>query len=681
MSDSPVIRGARACALAPLALALAAVRPAAAQEALALPPVVIDLSPFARTEAEIAQPVSVLRGEALRLREGTNLGATLDREPGVQSSAYGAGAGRPIIRGFDSTRVRITESGMGVGDVSGASPDHRVAADTFNSDQVEVLRGPATLLYGSGAIGGVANVVSNRIPRSRPSEWGAELQARAGSALHEAAGAFAFDGPVGERFAARLEGFRQRTGDYELAKPVYDRNGDLIGDQRLPNSATLSDSVSAGLSGFGQAGWVGGALQSYRSDYGIPNPEEPVNIRLRRTRGELRAESTPTSSGAIEGLRAKLAWTSYEHREVADDGEVGARFDNHALEARLELAHRLGDWRGVLGTQWVAARTQGSGEGELPLTRSDSIAVFLVEELRLGDWSLELGGRGESSRYDPEAIASGSRSYPLFSAATALRYRFARDWDVGVNVSASQRAPAIEELYFVGAHPATAAYEIGNPDLVRESSLNLEASLRKTTGTWRGQITAFQNRSRNYIYGYFDGSSTDLIDPDTGLVEEQLANLLYRQDGAKFTGLEAELRVGSETGAHARLWGDLVRARLTSGPFAGDNLPRISPARLGLDLSQRLGDWSGKLGVMHVLRQNRTAAFDVRNGEAETATPGYTLVDAVLSWRTEALARGAVAYVRVSNLTNAQAFAATSFLKDVAPLPARSFWVGLRASF
>ncbi len=649
----------------------------------ALDPVVITADPLDRTELDLLRPVSTLRGVALRAAESTNLGETLGRELGVQSSAYGPGAGRPIIRGMDSARVRITESGLGVADVSGASPDHRVAADTLNARQVEILRGPATLLYGSGAIGGLVNIVSERVPRLRASEFSADANLRYSSADRGRAGALDLEGPLGGSASWRLEGFKQTTEDYDLAAPLRDESGNVIAADRLPNSQTDTRSIAAGGSWFGATPGTraGLAVQRYESDYGIPNPEEPVTIQLRRTRYELQGH-LGSSVGPFTALRSKFAYTDYTHTAFEPSGEAGATFTNKGLEGRVELPHTLAGWRGAVGVQLQSMETRGSGEGELPRTDLTGVALFVVEERRFGSVRAEVGARLDSERYKVgEDYENGSRapsrSFALASFSAGATWTAAPGWDLGATLTSAERAPAVEELYFVGAHPATFAYEIGDPNLRTEKSTNLDLSLRYAGGPLRGQVTLFANKVRDYIYGFFDGSTTDLLD-ENGNVEESLSNLFFTQADARLRGAEAEVAWGERTGVQARLWGDTVRAQLASGPNDGAYLPRMSPSRLGLDLGWKETTWSAQVAVTRVFDQNRVSSFDLRDGEPEAATPGYTRLDAGAAWRPSGAP--VTIYLIGRNLTNEDMRIHTSYLKNLAPPPGRSLLLGVQAS-
>lgn len=656
---------------------------AAAQTPVPLDPVTVTADALQRSELEAQRPVNLLRDDALRLREATNLGDTLGRELGVQSSGYSPGAGRPIIRGLDAARVRIAESGLDVADVSGASPDHRVAADTLNARQVEVLRGPATLLYGSGAIGGLVNIVSERVPRSQARDFDAQATVRASSAERERAGAFDLAGPLTAVASWRIEGFRQKTGDYALAAPLRDENGDVIAADRLPNSATDTQAGAIGASWFGaQGSRLGVAVQRYESDYGIPNPEDPVTIALRRSRYELHGDSG-AALGPFAGLRSRLAVTEYKHTEFEPDGEPGATFTNRGAEGRVELPFtRAGGGRGAVGVQLAQMRVRGAGEGQLPRTETQRAALFLVEEHRRGALRFEFGARAERERHAVlEDYEDGSRAprraFSLVTLSAGGGWQPAAGWELTATLTSAQRAPAAEELYFLGAHPATFAFEVGDAQLRKEKSLNLDVGLRYGAGPWRAQASAFVNRVRDYIYGFFDGTTTDILDAN-GNIEETLQNLFFTQADARLTGGELELAFGQRTGAQARLWADTVRARLVSGANAGAFLPRMPPSRLGLDLGWRTERSSLQLAIKRVFEQDRVSSFDLREGKPEAPTAGYTRIDVGAAVRLTRLP--VTLFMQGRNLTNEDIRIHTSFLKNLAPPPARSLWVGLRAA-
>jgi iron complex outermembrane receptor protein len=647
-------------------VAMLAAGPALAQEKeQVMDAVEVRASPFAgHSDLEMAQPASVLRGERLQRRQSPTLGETLSSEPGVQSSAFGAGSARPIIRGMDGPRIRVMDGGVGTADLSTISPDHAVTGDPATARQIEVLRGPATLLYGSGASGGVVNVVTNRIPESRQEGLFGAVEARAASGTGENAGSVILDGGARD-FAWHLDGYKRNTGDY------------AIPGGRLANSFTRSDGFSLGGSWVGDRGYLGASYQAISSYYGIPTPDAS-RIDMRQHRADLAGELFDPLPGFTR-LRAKLRDSRYRHDEIESSGEVGTQFRNDGNEQRYELTHApLGGWTGVLGLQLEDKTLSALGEEAiLPRTRSKSTGVFLVEDLKWRDFHFEVGARGGSEKRTPDD-ANPARSFSLASYSAGAIWNFTRGYALALSLTSAERAPSAEELYSNGAHVATASFEVGDPTLNKEKSRNIDLGLRKTLGAWRGKLGVFQNSIRNYVYARSadtDGDGVaDRVD-DTGALdpagEFQLVN--YAQANARFRGVEAEISWRPEDAGYGlRLFGDRADGRLTGG---GGNLPRMSPSRLGFEADYKRGNWSAFGMLLRVFRQERVASL-------ESATPGYTRLDAGLEYRVKSSQKlTTTLFLRGNNLLNQDMRVHTSFIKDFAPLPGRAITAGLRAEF
>lgn len=638
--------------------------------------VVVTASPFdGQSDLNMAQPASVLRGERLDRRKATTLGDTLATELGVQSSHFGPGAGRPIIRGQDGARVRILDGGMGTGDASALSPDHQVTAEPIAARQIEILRGPATLLYGTGAIGGVVNVSTNRIPDSRQEGITGSAEARAASGTQERAGVFQLDGGK-DAFAWHLDGYKRATGDYKIPGAQI-RNDPASPRGRVPNSDTESGGFALGGSLVGERGYLGASFQRLNSNYGIPTPEDAyINMQQRRidVAGELR---DPLPGFTRARLRVRIS--DYGHKEIEPTGDVATVFRNNGTEQRYELTHApLGGWTGVLGFQVDQKTVSALGEeAVIPKTRNRGGDLFLVESTSWQDFKFELGGRAGSVRLNPDSD-DPSRKFSLASFSAGTVWNFRPGYALALNATSAQRAPSIEELYSDGAHAATASFEVGDPSLSKEKSRNIDLGLRKTAGAWRGKIGAFYNKVRNYIYAAYvdsDGDGVpDRVD-DTGALDPNgeftLVNIT--QGSARFAGLEGELswRPDQATGPGLRLFGDMVRGRLTRG---GD-LPRMSPARIGLEADYKYGPWTANAMALFVLRQNRVATL-------ETTTDGYVRLDAGIEYTLRTATDVTTKlFLRGNNLLDQDMRVATSYIKDFAPLPGRSFVAGLRANF
>lgn len=631
-------------------LAAGAALSALAPSAQTIERITVTASPLARPEAELAQPATVLGEEELRRRRAANLGDTLAQEPGVQSSAFGAGAGRPIIRGLDGPRIRVLENGLGTGDVSSASPDHGVTAETLRAEQVEVLRGPASLLYGSGAIGGIVNVVSKTIPRSRPERLEGAVEARAASANRERSGSFDMNGGAGG-VAWHLDAFRRRTRDYEIP------------GGRLGNSDVDSRGAAMGASYVGGRGFAGFGTQRLESNYGVPTGEG-VRIDLRQERHEAAGEAS--LGGPFDRVRLRAARSDYRHDEVEASGEIGTRFRNRGSEGRLELRH-AGPASGTLGLQWQDSEVSALGEEAiLPRTRSRAAAVFVVGEKELRAWTIDGGLRLERERRRPQDGQPG-RSFSLVTPALGAVVKLGAEHRLAIHATQAQRAPSVEELYTFGPHHATATFDIGDPALRKEVSRNLDLTLRRTAGEVRWKVNAYYNRIRDFVFAASEDADGDGV---ADRAEGQFLVQRYTQGRATFRGLEAEASL-RRPGYGVRLFGDLLRAKLDSG----GNLPRISPARLGLDADASLGPVTASVTAIRAFAQRRTAPL-------ETPTPAHTRLDAEIAWRAETRpGRSVVVFLQGTNLLDEVIRLHTSYLKDVAPQMGRSATLGVRAEF
>lgn len=643
-----------------VASVLAASAPSRAQQVKPVEKITVTASPLGRGEAELAQPASVLSEEELRRKRAASIGDTLAQEAGVQSSSFGAGAGRPIIRGLDGPRVRVLENGIGTGDASSVSPDHAVTTEALRAEQIEILRGPASLLYGSGAIGGVVNVVSRTIPRERVDGTSGEVEARIGGANRERTGSVALDAGAGGA-AFHLDAFRRRTADYDTP----------LG--RLANSDVDMRGAGAGVSWVGRGGFAGVGVQRLESDYGVPTGEG-VRIVMDQKRYEVAAEAAEPLPG-FNRLRLRAGHSDYRHLEVEPTGEVATTFTNRAREARLELRH-AGTLSGTFGVQLQGARLAAIGEEAiLPRSSSRSRAVFLVEEKELGAWTLDAGVRAESETRRPEGDLP-ARDFRLLTPALGAVLRLG-DYRVALSATQAQRAPSVEELYSNGAHHATATFDIGDPHLRKEVSRNLDVTLRKAAGSSRWKVNFFANRIRDYVHAASIDADGDGLPDRIGREGEpggdgEFLVQRYSQAAARFRGVEAEWSYRPAAGTFAvRVFGDMTRGRLASR----ENLPRISPARLGANVDATFGALGVNFTAIHAFAQRRTAPL-------ESPTPSYTRIDAEASWRIGGSGRsGLTAFVQVTNLLDEVIRLHTSYLKEIAPQMGRSVVAGVRGEF
>ena len=629
-------------------------------------PVVVTTSPFKdRSDLDMAQPVTVLKGEDLRRKRESSIGDTLSRELGVASSSFGPGAGRPIIRGLDGPRVQVLENGISTLDLSTTSPDHAVTVESFNASQIEILRGPAVLLYGGGATGGVVNVVTGRIPSRLFKSPTGDVEIRGNTATEERSGAFNAKGSAGQNFSWSVGGFKRKTGDYDTP----------VGQVR--NSAVNSEGISVGGSFVGERGFLGGSVSRLENEYGVPSPEGS-KIDLKQTRYDLSGELDRPLIG-FEKLKVRMGYNDYKHNEIESTGEVATRFNNQAIDSRAELLHApIAKWKGVIGVQVQNRNFSALGtESIVPVTKSGSAGIFLLEERNWDRWRLEFGGRIEGATQDPQNNVNPSRTFGLFSGSVGSLWKFTDGYGLGLTGTRGQRAPTTEELYMLGAHRGTATYQTGSNDLSKETSSNIDLALRKTTGAVQWKVNVFNNQFNNYIFVHSADTNADGIadrSDSNGTFNPSGDFLIqnFSQAGARFYGVEVEtvFKLKPET-LDLRLFTDYVRGKLDGG----GNVPRATPPRFGLELNHRAGPWTANLSATRVMQQTRVA-------ELETTTPGYTLLNIDMSYRvTKTKLNGIRIFLQGKNLLNEEMRLHNSFLKNYAPLPGRALVIGFRGEF
>lgn len=675
-----------AAALAPAAAAAAESAPLELQSSL------ISASPLVHPAEELTTPVAVLEGDELVRRRQATLGGSLDSLPGVRGSSFGAGANRPVIRGLDGARVKVLADGADVLDASTLSPDHAVTSEPLLAERIEVLKGPATLLYGGGAIGGVVNVIDKRVPTRVPEKgYEAELEWRGNSVADESTGLFGLTAGAGN-FALRVEGLKRDADEYEIPGAEGEPRSD-----KQSGSYNDTQSGSLGASWIGERGYLGLAFSRQENRYGLlghahadchthgtrwhcvdehdhghghdghvghdehDHADEGVPyIDMEQNRWDLRGELHDPFAG-FESARLRGGYSDYQHREM-EAGEAATRFDSQASDARLELTHRpLFGWHGVLGAQTSRRDFEARGEeAYVPPTLTRNQALFLLEEYRRGDWRYELGLRHEWQDIDADGQVDSKHRGTSLSAGAV--WTFAPDYSLGFSLSRSQRLPTAEELYAKGPHAATRTIELGNPELDEETAHNAELTLRKFAGRTTFSLSLFRNQVEDFIYAADTG-----IRPGSGYRQIE-----YRQQDAVLTGAEGELRFQATESFAFGLFGDHVRGKLRDG---GGDLPRIPADRLGMRLEQRFTPaLDGQLEFYRVLRQEHTADY-----EAETG--GYNMLGASLGYHGSLGPTDYLVYLRGDNLLDSKAREHTSFLKDEVLLPGRNLTLGVRLSF
>ena len=714
MSRFPLLRAG--CALSALCLAL----PALAEEADAPDQayhdgaksdiVVTALIP--RRQGDILSGTSVLTGDKLTRDLRPSIGETLARQPGVSSTSFGPNASRPILRGFQGERVRILTDGIGSFDVSNTSVDHAVAINPLTADRIEVLRGPAALLYGSSAIGGVVNVIDSRIPRRVPDEAiHVDGIATYGSAANERTLSGEVEAPIAENFVVHVDGSWTktddlRTGGYILSKPMralaaqsddaeIREDGQWKG--KLPNTAAETWEVAGGFAYVGTGGNLGVSVSHSENRYGVPSridvaedhdhdhdhddepghTHEDVTLSMKQTRADLRGEVS-TGGGFLDSIRLRAGFADYQHQEIEPTGEVGTTFKNQSMESRLEFVQaRHGGWDGAFGAQFFTRRFEAIGDEKfLPRNETNQLGLFTLQSLDLGSTRIEAGGRFEHTDLNSVAdadlfVGAYRRSFNALSGSLGISQEVTPGWRAGLNLSRSERAPSAEELFARGNHAGTQAFELGDPTFGKEKSWGIEGTLRGKGEGYSVSLSAYHNWFSGFIYDSIVDDS--VCQAANGGAELEFPCYAYSQADARYYGFEAEGSVKlAQLGGYAiNLDGvaDYVRATIKgSGPA-----PRIPPLRLLSGIEAQGERISARAEVEHVFEQNRIAA-------TETPTDGFTLVNASLSFKPFKDNDRTTLMLSANNIFDVEARRHASVLKDFAPLAGRAIRVTARFS-
>ena len=617
---------------------------------------------------DLAVPAGSLEGQQLRLKMKSTLGETLSGEPGLSSTYFGPNASRPIIRGLDSERVRILQNGSSSLDASTLSFDHNVPIAPIAVDRVEVIRGPAAILYGGSAIGGVVNVIDNRIATERnplgvtgavdgqytTNNAGADGAARLNMGLENGVN-FHMDGFNRSNGNLRIPGFahsaRQQAADIAAGNPTGAYGF-------LPN--TQSDAWGGGLgtSYTTGTGYAGVSYSRYRSNYGTP-ADENVRIGMDQERADFAGEKRDLG-GPLQSVKVKVGYSNYQHTEF-DSGAESQTFTNKGFDVRLEARHaQIGPFEGVIGFQGTKYNFAVLGVDPtatlVPVTYNSNYGIFLFEQAKAGRFTYQFGLRGERAKSDAEPAVTfpvaTSRSFSPKSAAAGVIYDLTKEYALALNLTHTERAPAPAELFSNGPHDATASFEVGNPDIGVEKSNGIDLALRKRSGRVTGSVGVFYNKFQNFIAliptGAIDPASNSAIFNYVGVPATFMGGEVQGKIRLVDSGYRIDLRVMSDY-THAQ--NDLL----------DQPLPRMPPWRVGAGVDFVQGAFGASLDAVRAFEQNRLAAN-------ELPTDGYTLVNASVTYLVKMTAQSRMEmYLKGVNLLNQEIRYSTSVLKDVAP--------------
>ena len=637
-----------------------------------LAPLAVTGNPLGVGSDELVVPVKVLNGRELSLRRESTLGETLNGIPGVTSTQFGPNASRPVIRGLDAERVRIMQNGVGILDASSLSFDHAISLDPLIIEQIDVVRGPAALLYGGSAVGGVVNAIDHRIPQEKLDGIAGRAEARFGGADSTRNAAAVVD--IGNGIvAAHIDVYNRKSNDLDIPRfAVSRRKNQADGTPRenkgsLVNSSSEGDGGALGASLTFDNGYAGVSYSEFNNNYGTV-AEEAVRIDMQSKRWDIASEFKELGT-VINRVKFRMANTDYEHVEL-EGGEIGTTFKNRGLEGSLEAGHSpmLG-LNGVLGFQFSNTNFSALGEEAfVPSVNTQTKGLYVYEELPLGankQHKITAGARIGHTSVDSKNSdifgAGQNNSFNPNSFALGGLYKIDDNWSLTSNLSHNERAPSYFELYANGAHIATNQFEVGNTKFDKERSNGVDAQIRWKDANSSLSLGAYYTRFSNFIGLFNDGT----FDAGSGLAVAR-----FEAVPATFKGLEAEGKFNVANNLDLLVRGDYVHAKEKR---SNEYLPRISPLRLGAGLQYSLNGFSARVDVLRAFKQNNTA-------ENELATDGYTNVSALLAYKLP-IKVNVELFAKANNLLNDDIREHASFLKDISPAGERSAVIGARMDF
>lgn len=653
-------------------------------------------SPLQSSKLRMITPVSTMTDDELITKKGASVAETLKDIPGFHASYFGGGSVHPMIRGMSGNRVKVLSNGSDLMDVSSIGADHAITSEPFLSQSIEVLKGPSTLLYGGGTIGGVINVIDSKIPTSIPQNgYKGELNYQYDSVANGNTGAAGITFGQ-DNFAFRIEGLKRHQGNYLQPKPAIEGE-----PRRLKGSYQDTQSANTAASWLFDDGFLGLGYGEQHRRYGLPGhshfeeehdhndehshghshenhhaghhhgpsgpyPDEHHEhgipyIVMDQKRWDLRGEKQNPLKG-IESLQFSAAKTDYHHDEK-EGNAIATTFKNKGEELRFSLTHEpiLG-WRGVIGSQFNQRKFSALGEeAYMPSTNTQSNTLFILEEYQLGDFRYELGLRNEWQSIKNKSINTTNNKNAM-SLSAGVSWNFAEDYNLNLSLSRTKRLPVAEELYANGPHAASKTIEKGDPDLTEETSNNIDLGITKISGNTQLNANVYYNRINNYIYGEITGNT----------LNNGYKPLQYVQRDAEFKGVEGNVDYYYQEDSLVGISGDYISASLLDNK---GNVPRIPAYRVSSYIKHAWTDnFKSQIRWDHIGKQSKVSEY-------ETKTPSYNTVSIDAEYWGYINQYDYTLYAKVNNIFDSSGRDSTSYIKDEMLLPGRNVILGLNFKF
>jgi len=660
---------------------------AADKGTLTIPTTAVTGNPLGVGSDQMVVPISILNGRELSLKRENTLAETLNSIPGVSNSSFGPSAGRPMIRGMDSDRIKILQNGVNNLDASNLSFDHGVSIDPLIIEQIDVIRGPATLLYGGGAVGGVVNAIDHRIPKEKFEGITGRGEVRYGGANLEQSNAAVVDLGTGN-FVMHFDAYNRDAKNLKIpgnalsarkstsrswnpATPGYGSYTGDHGTNKLINSQSETKGGAIGASMIFDRGYAGVSYAKHQTQYGSPL-ESAVSIDMDNDRFDFASEIRDLGT-FFDRAKFRAAYTDYMHKEI-EGGAINTTFKNQGVDGTFELGHQpiLGI-KGVMGLQFESGKFQALGaEAFVPSSKTNSQSAYLYEELPINQHKVTFGLRHGEHDVDSKGggnFTAANKSFKTNNGAIGGLYTLNSQWSLAGNLSHNERAPSYFELYANGVHAATGAYEQGQTNLKIEESNGLDGQIRWKTGQDSLTLGAYSTKFSNYI---------GLISSDAHNAGTQnYKPSIFTGIKAEFKGVELEGKSMLTDNLQLNVRGDYVDAKdKTNGGY----VPRISPLKLGVGLKYEFDRFGARLDVLHAFKQDRVAINYNYIAGKELITDAYTNISMMATYKLPTQ-YNLEAFTKANNLLDEEIREHASFLKDIAPMGRRSIMFGLRGDF
>ena len=672
---------------------------------LELSEIPVTANPLSLSIDELANPVQIFNGTELQNRKDSSLGAVLDGVPGITNNSWGDSVGQPVIRGMDSNRIKILNNGMEIKDVANMSGDHAVAIDSLSTEQIELIRGPSSIIYGGGAVGGVINIIDHRIHREYVDGAFGKYDQNFGGANNESSSAFSLDYGHNDNLMIHLDGYKRDSKNtsipgFSVSKRLSESDSefarDKYGKDTLINSYNHSGGGSLGATHFFDGGFTGLAYTNHQVDYGNPL-EDGGAIDLESRKFDYVFEQNEISS-FISKMKFKLGYTDYEHQELEPDGAIGLEYIDKGADGKLEFIHSLfNKSSGVFGFNFGKSNfSKSQGDPFIANNQRNNFSFYLLEDYSVGKHKVSVGLRRDFNRYRSNDFTSDDGCTVAYTASsdcaaesgTEKSTTFGKtdktfnsnnltlgtvselnkQWKMSLNLSHNERAPAHNELYSFGHHHATETIEQGSRDLKKERSNTIDAQFKWSNERTNFTFSPYYTDFPSYI-GLLNSGETQNHLHEGEDESEALAVYKTQNIAAKFYGFEVQggLRLPNNYGLN--IWGDFVRAKNKDG----GSIARIPPVRIGTGLSYERNTFRSSLDLMHVFNQTHIGPYELK-------TDDYTNLKLTMNYQLP-VNKNINLYLKGDNLLDQEKRDHTSFLKDKVLMGGRSLMLGVTGDF